>query len=386
MQFNEVIGQQEVKERLLTSYKRGRLAHTQMFLGPEGSGALPLAVAFAQYVNCANPSETDSCGTCPSCKKFQKLAHPDLHFYFPTTITNSVKKDPESKLMLAEWREYLIKNQGYATQNGWYDFLGVGNKQGTIYVRDAADIISKMTLKAYEGKYKVIVVWMVEKLHESASNKLLKTLEEPPANTLILLVAERYELLLPTVRSRAQLVKVPKLTDDEVQQWLVAHQTEPTLAHSAALQSHGNINAALDIVNNADDALANFVLYRQWLRLCFKPGNYTQLHKFNQDLVKLGREKQKNFLKYALEAMHNSLSLNHDNDQWVKSTGEELTFAQNFAPYINPANQLQMYELINEAIYHIERNAHAGILFSDLSFQLVDLMAAGGKYVKSTPG
>ncbi len=386
MQFNEVIGQQEVKERLLNSYKRGRLAHTQMFLGPEGSGALPLAVAFAQYVNCAHPTETDSCGTCPSCKKFQKLAHPDLHFYFPTTTTNAVKKDPESKLMLTEWREYLIKNKGYATQNGWYDFLGVGNKQGTIYVRDAADIVSKMALKAYEGNYKVIIIWMVEKLHESASNKLLKTLEEPPANTLILLVAERYELLLATVRSRAQLVKVPKLTDGEVQQWLVDNQTNPALAHSASVQCHGNINAALDIVNNADDALANFNMYRQWLRLCFKPGNYTQLHKFNQELVKLGREKQKNFLKYALEAMHNSLSINHNNDQWVRSTGEELTFAQNFAPYINPANQLRMYELINEAIYHIERNAHAGILFSDLSFQLVDLMAAGGKYVKSTSG
>jgi DNA polymerase-3 subunit delta' len=386
MQFKEVIGQQEVKQRLLTSYKGGRLAHTQLFLGPEGSGALSLAVAFAQFVNCANPSETDSCGTCPSCKKFQKLAHPDLHFYFPTTTTNSVKKEPKSELMLNEWRTYLIKNKGYATQNSWYDFLGVGNKQGTIYVRDAADIVSKMTLKAYEAKYKIIIVWLVEKLHESASNKLLKTLEEPPDNTLILLVAERYELLLATVRSRAQLVKVPKLRDEQVHQWLINNETDSELADLIARQANGNLNTARELLDNADEAQSNFLLYRQWLRLCFKPGNFVDLHQFNQSMVKLGREKQKNFLKYALEAIHNSLTINNENAQWVKSAGDELTFAQNFAPYINPANQLQMYQKINEAIYHIERNAHAGILFSDLSFQLVDLMVAGRQYVKSQSG
>lgn len=386
MQFNEVIGQQEVKERLLTSFKGGRLAHTQLLLGPEGSGALSLAVAFAQFVNCAKPTESDSCGTCPSCKKFQKLAHPDLHFYFPTTTTSSVKKEPKSELMLNEWRSYLLKNKGYATQNGWYDFLGVGNKQGTIYVRDAADIVSKMTLKAYEAKYKIIIVWLVEKLHESASNKLLKTLEEPPDNTLILLVAERYELLLATVRSRAQLVKIPKLRDKEVYHWLLANEADPNLADLVARQSNGNLNAARELLQNADEAQSNFLLYRQWLRLCFKPGNFVQLHQFNQNIVKLGREKQKNFLKYALEAIHNSLAINNENAQWVKSGGDELTFARNFAPYINPANQLQMYQKINEAIYHIERNAHAGILFSDLSFQLVDLMVAGRKYVKAQSG
>lgn len=384
MQFEQIVGQQEVKERLITSFKGGRLAHTQLFLGPEGSGALPLAIAFAQFVNCKQPTENDSCGICPSCKKFQKLAHPDLHFYFPTTTTDAVKKEPKSELMLNEWRAYLSKTQGYATQNSWYDFLGVGNKQGTIYVRDASDIISKMALKAYEAKYKVIVVWLVEKLHESASNKLLKTLEEPPDNTLILLVAERFELLLPTVRSRAQLVKVPKLSNGEVQQWLITQGADAAVAENVAAQSGGNLNAALEILNNADEAQSNFVLLRQWLRLCFKPGNFSSLHQFNQEVAKLGREKQKGFLKYALDSIHNSLSINNGNARCVKRTGEELIFAQNFAPYINKANHLEIYKMINLAIYHIERNAHAGILFTDLSFQLVDLMDAGKKYVKST--
>jgi len=384
MQFEHIVGQQEVKERLITSFRGGRLAHTQLFLGPEGSGALPLAIAFAQFVNCKQPTETDSCGVCPSCKKFQKYAHPDLHFYFPTTTTDAVKKEPKSELMLTEWRTFLSKNQGYATQNSWYDFLGVGNKQGTIYVRDAADIISKMALKAYEAKYKVIVVWMVEKLHESASNKLLKTLEEPPDNTLILLVAERFELLLPTVRSRAQLVKVPKINDPDIFQWLQDNYSDASTAQLVTRQANGNLNAALEILNNVDESQSNFILLSQWLRLCYKPGNFVPLHQFNQEMSKLGREPQKSFLKFALESVHNSLSINHGNAQLVKSTGEELSFAQKFAPYINKANQIKIVGIINQAIFHIERNAHAAILFTDLSFQMVDLMEAGKKFVKNT--
>ncbi len=382
MQFKEVIGQQEVKERMLTSFRNGRLAHTQLFLGSEGSGALSLASAFAQYVNCAAPTATDSCGVCPSCKKYQKLAHPDLHFYFPTTSTDSVKKDPKSELFLNEWRAFLTKNNGYATQSNWYNYLGVGNKQGTIYVRDAADIVSKMSMKAYEAKFKVIVIWVAEKLNDQASNKLLKTLEEPPANTLILLIAERYELLLATVRSRAQLVKIPRISDTLVGEWLVSKDVDPVTAEKIAVQANGNLNAALDFLEHADEAQSNFTLFRDWLRICYKPGTFTELHRFNQELAKLGRERQKGFLRYGLDIIHNTLSVNHGNNQLVKAAGEELDFMQKFAPFINQSNQARIAVLFNEAIYHIERNAHAGILFSDVSFQLVDLIAQGRRFVK----
>ncbi|NOX87323.1 MAG: DNA polymerase III subunit delta, partial [Chlorobi bacterium] len=209
MQFKFIIGQQEVKEKLLNSFNKKRVAHTQLFLGPEGNGSLALAIAFAQYVNCRNRTEADSCGKCPSCLKFQKFAHPDLHFFFPTTTNDRVKKEPKSELFMEEWRNYLGNFESYPTQKGWYEAIRAGNKQGMIYVRDASSFIQHLALKAFESEYRTFIIWLPEKLHPAASNKLLKTFEEPPDNTLIFLIAERYELLLPTVRSRAQLVKVP---------------------------------------------------------------------------------------------------------------------------------------------------------------------------------
>lgn len=375
MQFKSIIGQEAVKNRMLTSLNENRVAHTQLFLGPEGSGSYALALAFVQYINCKNKTETDSCGICPSCVKFQKYIHPDLHFYFPTTSNDSVKKDPKSALFLADWRSYLDTNNAYPTQNGWYDHINVGNKQGTIYVRDASDIIKAISLKPYEATYKTFFIWMAERLNESASNKLLKTFEEPPDNTLIFIFAERYELLLPTVRSRAQLVKIDKLPDYAISNALVSEKgCEETHAHDISLISGGNWNLAQEIYENAGDTQENFLKFRQWLRLCFRPGNYLELNKFNGDISRSGREKIKHFLSYGLETIHNSILHNGGQSENVKKAGDELDFSTKFAPYINITNQSAIYQLLNEAIYHIERNAHAGILFSDLSFKIGDLL------------
>jgi DNA polymerase-3 subunit delta' len=346
-----------------------------MLLGPEGAGSLPLAVAFAQYVNCSGRTETDSCGVCPSCVKFEKYAHPDLHFFFPTTTNEAVKKEPKSELFLNDWRDYLISCNGYATQDGWYAKLNIGNKQGTIYTRDASDLVKKMSMKAYEAEYKVFVIWMVEKMHESASNKLLKTFEEPPDKTLIMLISENYELLLPTVRSRAQLIKVPKLTDQEIADELFAStQVEEGEAMEIALLANGNWNRALENYEHADETQSNFILFRKWLRLCFRPGNYLELNTLNSEISRMGRERQKSFLGYGLETIHNSILHNQGNTSYVKKRGEELNFSERFAPYINEQNQAAIYQLINEAVYHIERNAHAAILFTDLSLRLGELL------------
>ena len=378
MQFNSIIGQQNVKSKLLISAHENRVAHTQLFLGPEGSGSFALAIAFAQYINCTHRSETDSCGTCPSCVKYQKFPHPDLHFFFPTTTNNSVKKDPKSELFFNDWRMYLESVNAYPTQKGWYEHLAVGNKQGTIFVRDASDLIHQIALKPYEAEYKVFIIWMAERLHTSASNKLLKTFEEPPDKTLIILISERYELLLPTVRSRAQLIKINKLPDHEIATALVQHDQ---LAHEEALDisilSEGNWNLAMEIYENAEESQSNFIKFRQWLRLCFKMGDFTGLNAFNADIAKIGREKQKRFLVYGLETVHNSILHNSSNSTVVKMNNNEMDFSKKFAPYINSANQLEIYTLLNEAVYHIERNAHAGILFSDLSFKLNDLLIKG---------
>ncbi len=374
MQFKNIIGQKQVINRLLSSYRENRVAHTQLFLGSEGTGAFALALAFAQYINCEQKQEGDSCGICPSCIKFEKFSHPDLHFFFPTTTNDKVKKDPKSELFLDEFREYLGKSETYITQQGWYEHLKVGNKQGSIFVRDASDIIAKVSLKPYEAPYKIFIIWLAEKLNESTSNKLLKTFEEPPENTIIILTAERYELLLPTVRSRAQLIKVPKINVEDLEKALKDRlQLDDDQAQEIALLSSGNWNLARDLAENSEDVQANFVAFRQWLRHCFKPEDYTKLNKFNTDLARMGREKQKSLLNYGLEMVHQCMLHNQNHNSLVMKDGEELEFSKKLAPYINANNQEAIYRLLNEAVYHVERNANPSILFTDLSFKLIDI-------------
>ena len=382
MRFSEVIGQQAVKERLRASVRENRVAHTQLFLGHEGSGSLPLAIAFAQYLNCTHKQDGDSCGTCPSCVKYQKFAHPDLHFIFPTATNNKVKRHPQSELFQEEWLNFMRKNRGYATQSSWYESLGIGNSQGTIYARDANEIVRLIGFKAYEALFKVVVIFQAERLNISASNKLLKSFEEPPDNTLIILVADRYELILPTVRSRAQLVKVPKLQDAEIEDALLEQFSEKLTGEKArelASLSQGNWNLALELIDQTDENEYNFVKFRDWMRLCFRGNDYLTLHLLIQELSRLGREKQKHFLKYGLQVIHNSLLINGKQETLVVESTNEKEYLQKFAPFVNTANQKQMYTLLNEAVYHVERNAHPGILFADLSFKLTELMQLGRK-------
>lgn len=295
MQFKSIIGQKVLIDKLISGYKENRVAHTQLFLGDEGAGTLAVAIAYSQFLMCNNKIDDDSCGVCASCVKFEKFAHPDLHFYFPTTTNQSVKKDPKSSFFLTDWRSYLSEHKGYITLNGWYEYLGVGNKQGIIRKDDANEIISKVSLKSYEGNYKVVILWMVDKMNESASNKLLKTLEEPPSNTLLILIGEKYEQLLPTIRSRAQLVKFNRLTDDDISNELKKTGIDKDLADDISVLSNGNWNHALEIKENAGNNQFNFITFRKWLRLCFQPKDYSELIKFNQEMAKVGREKQKSF-------------------------------------------------------------------------------------------
>lgn len=380
MQFSKIIGQNAVKEKLIASVNENRLAHTQLFLGPEGSGTFPLAVAFAQYVNCHHKQNGDSCGVCPSCIKYQKFAHPDLHFVFPTSTNEKVKKEPKASLFNDEFREYLIGHQGYITQNQWYEKLAIGNKQGTIYTRDADDIVKILGLKPYEAEYKVIIIYMAEKLIEAASNKLLKSLEEPPEKTLIILVAERYEMIIPTIRSRAQLVKIPRLTDDEIVNALLSRfsdSLDEAKARDIAILAQGNWNLAQNAVNYSGENEYNFTTFREWMRLCFKPGDYFKLNTLIQELSRLGREKQKSFLTYGLNVVHNSLLVNQKIEEKLVADGEEKTYFKNFGPFVNSANEEDIYKLLNEAVFHIERNANPGILFAHLSFRFIYLMKKG---------
>ena len=374
MQFKDVIGQSAVKQRLIQSVQENHVSHAQLFLGPAGSGKLPLALAYAQYILCPNRTETDSCGVCPTCQKMQKLVHPDLHFVVPTANTKKVKSNPESDLFMEEWREYVIQNEGYVDTSSWYTFLDVENKQGYMSVRDAASLLRKLNMKAYEGEFKIAIIWMAEKMRTDTANKLLKLLEEPPEKTVFLLIAEDQDQLLATIKSRTALVKIPAIEISQVEEALVERLgCDPQQAHDAALISEGNWSNACHFVKESEDRKFFFTTFQQWMRLCFRAA-YSELIDFSNNIKSLGREKQKELLDYGLRIIRNALLFNNNLAGIVMLPDDEKTFNSKFAPFITPANLAQIAELFEEAIRHIERNGNAQIIFTDVSFKMIGLL------------
>ena len=374
MQFKDIIGQSAIKQRLIKSVKENHVSHAQLFLGPAGSGKLPLALAYAQYILCPNRTETDSCGVCPTCQKMQKLVHPDLHFVVPTATTKKVKSNPESDLFMEEWREYVTENQGYVDTSSWYTFLDVENKQGYISVRDAASLLHKLNMKSYEGDYKIAVIWMAEKMRVDTANKLLKLLEEPPEKTVFLLIAEDPEELLATIKSRTVLVKIPAIEASAIEAALQERLgCTPQQAHDAAMISEGDWLNACHSVKESEDRKFFFTTFQQWMRLCFR-GAYTELLDFAANIKTLGREKQKDLLDYGLRIVRNALLFNNNLAGIVMLPDDEKKFNANFAPFVKAANLEQIAELFEEAIRQIERNGYAPLIFTDVSFKMVGLL------------
>lgn len=374
MQFKDIIGQEEVKQKLRLSVQENRVPHAQLFLGPEGNGKLPLALAYAQYILCPNRTSTDSCGVCPSCQKISKLTHPDLHFVMPTTTTKSVKSNPEADLFLNEWREYVLQKEGYVDTSSWYEFLEVENKQGYISVRDAATLLRKLSFKAYEGEYKIAIIWMAEKMRVDTANKLLKLLEEPPEKTLFVLIAEDQEELLATIRSRTSLVKVPRVEQETIKNALVQrlHCSEQQ-ASDAAIVADGNWIKAIELVNDSEDQKYYFRTFQQWMRYCFKAA-INELIDFSNNIKSIGRERQKQLLEYGLGIVRNSLLVNNNLVQLVMLPEEEKKFNSGFAPFVKPANMIQIADLLEEASRQIERNGYAPLIFLDVSFKMTKLL------------
>lgn len=374
MQFKDVIGQEEVKRKLILSVQENRVPHAQLFLGPEGNGKLPLALAYAQYILCPHRTATDSCGVCPSCQKISKLTHPDLHFVMPTTTNKSVKSNPESDLFLNEWRDYVTQHKGYVDTSSWYEFLEVENKQGYISVRDAATLLRKLSFKAYEGEYKIAIIWMAEKLRDDTANKLLKLLEEPPEKTLFILIAEDQEELLATIRSRTSLVKVPRIDLLAIKDALMNQLgcTEQQ-ASDASVVADGNWIKAMELVKDAEDQKYYFRTFQQWMRLCFKAA-VSELVDFSNNIKTIGRERQKQLLDYGLNIVRNSLLFNNNLASIVMLPEEEKKFNSGFAPFVKPSNLQQMAELLEEASRQIERNGYAPLIFLDTSFKMTKLL------------
>jgi len=374
MKFSDIIGQEDVKKQLIQSVSDGRVSHTQLFWGPSGAGKFALALAYAQYVNCTAKTINDSCGKCPSCVKASKLTHPDIHFIYPTTTTKQIKKDPESGLFADDWRKYIASCNGYPNLNNWYDFLGVENKQGLIYARDASDIARKLSLKAYEGQYRIIILWMAEKLHNTAANKLLKLLEEPPDNTLFILISEDTEQILNTIKSRAYQIKINRIGLEDIKNRLAAlYNVRPAETTDAAIMANGSWPEAIRLFENADEEKDHFVNFQHWMRLCYST-NIAGLTDFVSSISTIGRERQKQFLNFALHHYRNSLLYNYNLQDLIRLPADEAAFNSKFAPFIHHANLLQLTQLMEEGIRQIERNANAQILFMDMSFDIVKLL------------
>ena len=388
MRFSEIPGQQKIKLRLIQSVKDNRVSHAQLFMGPEGCGKLALAIAYAQYINCRSRTPDDSCGVCPSCNKYNKFIHPDLHFLYPINNTKEVDdKKVSSKDFIITWREFLLENNSFVTLPDWYDKIGIEKKQGMINAEDADSVNHTLAYKAYEAEYKVMIIWMVEKMNIVAANKLLKNLEEPPDKTLFILVSENHDQVISTIISRTQLVKIPKLDEDSILEALVSRYQLPLeSSQNIARLAEGNFKTALNLAeqstgdsNSVDLEKERFLLLRDWMRRIYvygaKQKEYDLLQEVITRLVGDGsREKQKEILGYSLRIFRLCIQYHVGNKQLVLQLGEEFDFISKFAAFIHPRNISRINEEINRAIFHIERNANANIVFTDLSLIITRLI------------
>ena len=380
MQFRDIIGQEEVKQQLRQAVRDGRIPHAQLFTGISGVGKLPLALAYAQYIACPNRTDEDSCGTCPTCLQYQKLQHPDLHFAFPI-----VKGDAGDVCddFMDKFRS-MILSQSYFDIDDWYRYLGVETKQGMIYEKESGEILRKLSLKSFGDGYKVMIIWLPEKMHVACANKLLKLLEEPPMKTVFLLVSEQPELLLTTIVSRTQEVRVPRLTEAEIAEVLLRDHSDvsPSLAADIAHMSSGSYLTALKVVDENEGNSQNFNDFVALMRNAWLVGqkkDYSallQLRKWSLDMAdsNLGREKQKAFLQYAQRQLRENYIYNFHCADMNYQTEAERNFSSKFAPFIHENNVERMMDELSKAEQQIAQNGNAKIIFFDLCLQMIVLV------------
>lgn len=379
MLFSEILGQDYLKNHLVKSASAGRIPHAQLFVGPEGSGTLPAAIAYAQYILCNNSGTENDNGNAACNLKFEHFSHPDLHFIYPTVTNDSVKSKPKSIDFIADWREFL-KTNPYAGLFDWYNHLGVQNKQGEIRVDDAQEILKSLSLKSYEGGYKVMIIWMADKMNVAASNKLLKLLEEPQDKTLFILISENEEDILQTIRSRCQVLQFNGLGEQVIADALVSRENiDAKLASKIAHQAQGNFNKALKLVHKDEDELPFEQWFVFWVRAAFRAkGNASAIQdliQWSEEIAALGREAQKKFLLFCMEMFRQALLLNYQAKNLVYMEPQVEKFKlENFAPFVNGNNIQDIYKELSDAMYHIERNGNAKIILTDLSIKLTRLI------------
>ncbi len=363
MFFKDIVGQQSIAQKLRYTFTGGRLGHATLFTGKEGYGALPLALAMSRYIMCRNRTEFDSCGVCLSCKKFDKLIHPDMHFIFP--VVNKKGKDPVSDSFIAEWRKFLSNNV-YATNNDWIREIATENSKGNIYKDESDSINRKLNMKSFEGDYKIMIIWMAEKMSDITANKILKILEEPPQNTFFFLIAVQPEQLLQTIISRTQVISIPPIDAVDVTNFLCTkYDLDIAKAADLALYSEGDLAKSIELIDRVDELQQNIENFNKFINFS-KNEQTTEIWDFINSTLDKGINSYIEFLSYILHNIrHNILeTLNPNyNNQIIKNNNAiklNITFQQGKA----------IYKLLNEAIFHIERNVYPQLVLFDVSLQI----------------
>jgi DNA polymerase-3 subunit delta' len=371
MYFKDVIGHASVKRLLTKMVNDDHVGHALMFTGPDGSGNLPLAIAFAGYIFCENPSDGDRCGNCSACKKMDALGHPDLHFSFP--IVKQKKADTSSTFLRSFITE--VKSSPYLTLKGWELASGGEKKKSLIATNESEEIIRSLSLKSFDGGYKILIIWHADKLHRSAANKLLKTLEEPSHKTIVILVCESSEDILPTIVSRTQRVNCGKLNDGTIAEALVNNfGKNPEEAEKIARLSRGNYYAAMEMAKNGVVSSEYFELFKNWMRAC-AAGRYDKIIESAEQISTLSRDGQQYFLEYCLEFLHQCLIYKLLGEDKVRLDDEAKAFAEGFVPVITGTNMAGFEKVFSQSHYLVGRNAYSALLYSKMGQDLAILFA-----------
>ena len=372
MFFKDVIGQETVKKRFIQEAKEGRIPHAQLICGPEGVGKLPLAIAYARYLNCMHPGETEACGSCPSCVKFNKLVHPDVHFVFPIIKNAKTKKDVCDDY-IAEWRQFVLANP-YFNLNHWLNEINAENSQPIIYAKESDEIIRKLNLKSSEGAFKFVILWLPERMHPVCANKLLKLLEEPPAKTVFLLISEAPDMILTTIFSRTQRINIHKIDEQSIAQALLEkYGIQPQESVSIAHLANGNYIKALETIHFNEENKLFFDLFISLMRLSYQR-KIKEMKQWSEQVAGLGRERQKNFLDYCQRMIRENFIFNFHRPELTYMNQEEQNFATKFAPFVNERNVTGIMDELSEAQLHIQQNVNAKIVFFDFSLKMIVLL------------
>ncbi|MCL2562150.1 MAG: DNA polymerase III subunit [Rikenellaceae bacterium] len=388
MKFTDIHGHEELKRRLAAAVDEGRVSHAQLFTGESGTGALPLALAYAQYVNCEARAEGDSCGECASCRKMAELAHPDLHFVFPVnSATKSGSQKPSSDAFLTQWRALWAETDGIFDEAAWYSTIDIENRQGLITRGEADEVIRKLAFKSFEARYKVVIVWLPEKMRAEAANALLKILEEPWERTLFLLVSAAPEQLLPTIVSRTQHIAVSGVEAEAVERYLLTHfgmtcggeaqglgLTQEEAADIARIAGGDLIEARrLAAAAGDEDVQHDFELFAALMRLSYND-RHMELIEWAEGVAAMGREQQKRFLRYAVRMLRENYMLNAGMENITALHGAELDFSRKFSPYIGNHNIEPLVAEMELALLQITRNGNPKMIFTHFALVVSKLI------------